>query len=80
MSKRLKLRDHHPTVIKLDKLMAYADTLGLTISFMGINTVVTDNEQLNKQFLLEDLEDTGRNNSSIQEFPYSLEWKLILEE
>ncbi len=80
MSRRLKLRDHHPTVIKLDKLMTYADTLGINITFRGMNTIVTDKDQPKKEFFLVDIEDTGDFGGFVHEFPYPTEWKLIIEE
>lgn len=77
ISPYLKLRDNHPTMVKLQKLYELADELGIHISFHSHRTVVQDNDQ--KQDLppmfLEEL-DSGE---SIQEWPPVFEYKVIYQ-
>ena len=71
----LKLKDAHPTMIKLNKLYDLAEELGIRISFGTRETLVHDLERDNKlpPLLLQDLD----NGESIQDWPPCFEYKAV---
>src|ERR1700722_18202390 len=73
-SQWMRLRDNHPTMIKLSKLWDLAEELGITISFMGQATIVDDEDQ-EQSFRMEDAE----SGDPVGEFPVAFEYKLIYE-
>ena len=76
MAKQFKLKDNHPTMIKLNKLFELADELGISISFYGHRAVVNDIDRSNNDpiLYLEDIEDT---NNNMAEFPPATEFKVV---
>ena len=76
MAKQFKLKDNHPTMIKLNKLFELADELGISISFYGHRAVVNDIDRSDDDpiLYLEDIEDT---NNNMAEFPPATEFKVV---
>lgn len=74
---RLRLKDNHPTAIKIAKLCDLADELGITLSFYGQRVVVEDREREKNlpPLYLEDIED----GHWFEEFPFSTEYKLVYD-
>jgi hypothetical protein len=71
----MRLKETHPTVIKLEKLFDYMAELGLTISVTRMGeTLVWDNEWPNKDLMVKDA-DNGEPISTT--FPPNLEYKVI---
>jgi hypothetical protein len=72
----LRLKDNHPTMVKLNKLYDLAKDLGITISFNGHVTVVHDNDRDDLPHLrLEDMD----SNDSIKDWPPASEFMVIYE-
>lgn len=70
--KRLKLTDRHPVQQKLQKLIDYAEQLGITIEIPVTHLPVTiHDKESGKNFVLEDA-DSG---APIREFPPVCEYK-----
>jgi len=69
---RMILKNNHPLIQKLDKLLAYADELGIQIDYSWNNSVVT---YQGKDYKLLDID----NNEPVSIFPPQLEYKLIYE-
>lgn|SRR5574337_232066 len=76
-SRYLKLRDNHPTMVKLYKLYDLAEELGISISFGSHRTIVDDNER-NKDLPPLYLEDID-NGESVQEWPPTTEFKVYFD-
>lgn len=78
ISKRLVLRDSHPTMVKLQKIWAMAEDLGITISFEGTQAcVVSDRDRDEKlpELVMEDVE----SGEGIGSFPPQFEYKVVFE-
>lgn len=77
ISRRLVLKDNHPTAEKLSKLCALADELGISISFYGQRAIVEDRERDDKlpPLYMEDIEDNG----GVSDFPPCTEFKLVYD-
>jgi hypothetical protein len=77
ISRRLQLKDNHPTAQKLAKLCELADELGISISFYSYRTVIEDTDRDPKlpPLYLEDIE-TGEG---MDEFPFQMEYKLVYD-
>lgn len=76
MIKRLK--EGHPTIIKLEKLFDYMAELGLTISVTRHGeTIVWDNEWPNKDLMVKDADNGETLGAS---FPPNLEYKVVFHE
>lgn len=73
----LKLKDNHPTMVKLYKLYELAEELGIHISFGSHRTIVQDNDRDEKlpPLFLEDID----NGEAIQEWPPTFEFKVIYQ-
>jgi len=73
----LKLKDNHPTMVKLYKLYELAEELGIHISFGSHRTVVQDNDRDTSfpPLFLEELD----NGETIQEWPPTFEFKVIYQ-
>jgi hypothetical protein len=71
----LRLKENHPTMIKLMKLYAVADELGINISFHGVNAVLSDKDNEDVYFYVQDVDD----GEAIQDFPPATEFKIIFE-
>jgi hypothetical protein len=73
----LKLKDNHPTMIKLYKLYDLAEELGIHISFGSHRTVVQDNDRDSNlpSLFLEELD----GGETIQEWPPTFEFKVIYD-
>ena len=77
-AKRLRLKDNHPTAIKLIKLFDLADELGIRLSYQsqgGIRVEDKDRDSSLPPLYLEDIED----DHWFEEFPPSTEYKLVYE-
>jgi hypothetical protein len=75
LSKRLVLKDTHPTAVKISKLMELADELGISISFLHQRVLIKDkdrDENLPPLFL-EDIEE----GHWFESFPFETEYKLV---
>lgn len=75
LSKRLVLKDTHPTAVKISKLMELADELGISISFLHQRVLIKDkdrDESLPPLFL-EDIEE----GHWFESFPFETEYKLV---
>src|SRR3954465_5723817 len=70
----LRLKDNHPTMIKLAKLCDVADELGLNITYYGHRAMLRDSEWPGTLLYIDDIE-----NDSISEFPFTTEYKLTYE-
>jgi hypothetical protein len=77
VSPLLKLKESHPTMVKLFKLYDLAEKLGIHISFGGHRTIVQDNDRDEKlpPLFLEDI-DSGE---AVQEWPPVFEFKVIYD-
>ncbi len=77
ISPRLRLKDNHPTAVKIAKLCDLADELGITLSFYGQRVVVEDRERDKElpPLYLEDIED----DHWFEEFPFTTEYKLVYD-
>jgi hypothetical protein len=73
----LKLKDNHPTMVKLNKLYELAEELGISISFGPQRTFVEDRDRDNSlpPLILEDID----NGESIQEWPPTFEYKVYYD-
>jgi len=70
-----KLKHDHPFYKKVEELMRYAETLGVSINFYGHKTVISDEE--NEKYY--DLKDND-NGENLSYFPSFTEFKLTFEE
>ena len=73
----LKLKDNHPTMIKLMKLYDLAEELGISLSFVNHTFFVEDRDRdLNLPVLrMEDID----NGEGVGDFPPSTEFKVIYQ-
>jgi hypothetical protein len=74
---RLRLKEDHPTAVKVAKLCDLADELGIGFSFYGQRVVVEDRERDSKlpPLYLEDIED----GHWFSEFPFTTEYKMVYD-
>ena len=77
VSRYLKLKDNHPTMVKLNKLYDLAEELGISISFGQHRSFVNDRDRDDKLPPLV-IEDTD-NGEPIQEWPPVFEFKVIYD-
>ena len=77
ISEYMRLKDTHPTMVKLDKLAAFAEELGISLNFFQQATFIQDNSlpQDHPQLRLEDTD----NGEAISEWPPVFEYKVIFE-
>ena len=75
MAQYRKLKDNHPTMIKLMKLYDLAEELGITLHFNGNTCDIVDRDRHvdAPPIRVYDLED---NNNSMSEFPPTFEFAL----
>ena len=73
----LKLKDNHPTMVKLNKLYELAEELGISISFGAHRTIVDDRERDKDlpPLYIEDID----NGEAIQEWPPVFEYKVYYQ-
>jgi hypothetical protein len=73
----MRLKDTHSTMVKLDKLAAFAEELGISLNFFQQATFIQDNglPQDHPQLRLEDTD----NGEAISEWPPVFEYKVIFE-
>lgn len=74
---RIRLKDNHPTMVKLQKLFAYAEELGIGFTFGGQRIIVNDSERNSKlpTLYLEDIEE----GFTVDEMPPVTDFKVIYE-
>ncbi len=75
---KLRLRDNHPTMVKLTKLYNLAEELGITLNFMHARAVVVYDKERDPNLpdlLMEDLED----GHTIENWPPTFEYKVIYD-
>jgi hypothetical protein len=77
-SQWLRLKDNHPTMIKLMKLYDLAEELGIHLSFTGHACVVEDDERDAKLPMMR-LEDIEGDSYDVSEWPPTTEFKVIFE-
>ena len=77
ISEYMRLKDKHPTMVKLDKLAAFAEELGISLNFFQQATFIQDNS-LHKDHPQLRLEDTD-SGEAISEWPPVFEYKVIFE-
>lgn len=77
ISQYLKLKDNHPTMIKLQKLYDLAEDLGISISFHNHRTIVEDRERDRNlpTMFLEEVD----GSESVGEWPPIFEYKVIYD-
>lgn len=77
ISPLLKLKDNHPTMVKLYKLYELAEELGISISFGSHRTFVQDKDRDDKlpPLFLEDID----NGEAVQEWPPVFEFKVYYQ-
>lgn len=75
MAKQFILKPHHTTYQKLDKLLALADELGLTLHFQSGVCILNDVDKPNIDFRVEDIE-----GSDVISFPHCTETKIVYRE
>lgn len=66
-----RLTDKHPTMIKLEKITALCEELGISITFLGTTTLVRDKDQPGEFDM-----DYGNRDDIVQEFPPTTEYRL----
>lgn len=76
MSKQYKLKDNHPTMIKLSKLFELAEDLNISISFTGHRAIVEDFDRPKDAPVLY-LEDIESDSNDIGCFPPATEYKVV---
>lgn len=75
----LRLKENHPTMVKLNKLFELADELGISISYHCSGPVVQDDEWEGEEINLRDIEDEGSRTYAITTFPPTTEWRAIVD-
>ena len=77
ISKRLFLKDTHPTMVKINKLYDLAEELGISFHFESGCCLVLDNDRDSNlpDLLLEDIEENHHVNS----FPVVTEFKVVYD-
>lgn len=75
--KLLRLRSHHPTMEKFNKLCEYAEDLGISVEWRGQDVIIHDNQRGKDlpPIFLENIEE-GHWFSS---FPPNTEYKLVYD-
>jgi multidrug efflux pump subunit AcrA (membrane-fusion protein) len=73
----LKLKDNHPTMIKLLKLYDLAEELGISVSFGNYRTIVNDRDRDDKlpPLFIEEVD----GGEPVQEWPPVFEFKVIYD-
>ena len=76
-----RLKENHPTLIKVRKLEALAEDLGLQISVgYGDQLLITDSDHVESPvFQYRDIEQGINSYATTTSFPYHFETKLIME-
>jgi hypothetical protein len=77
-SQWLRLKDNHPTMVKISKLYDLAEELGISFSFCSGTCVVEDRERDSKLPMLR-MEDIEGDSYHVSEFPPATEFKVIYE-
>ena len=78
IARKLRLRDNHPTMVKLTKLYDLAEELGISLNFMHARAVVVhdnDRDPNLPDLFLEDLED----DHTVENWPPTFEFKVICD-
>jgi hypothetical protein len=77
LAERLRLTDNNPTAVKLQKLFALADELGISLAYGQQTVRVFDNDRDSKlpTLFMEDIED----HHWFEEFPPTTEYKLVYD-
>lgn len=76
MPKQFKLKEHHPTFQKFEELREKAEELGLNLSFQSGYCILTDVDNPNIRFYVQDIECEG----NVFSFPPTNETKIIYRE
>lgn len=76
MAKRFRLTEAHPLLEKLDKLFAFADEIGVKMSFYSGTIQVTDDAFPDIQFRLDDIES---DQYPMTEFPPTTEYRVTFD-
>lgn len=79
MPKYLRLKEKHPTAKKFFKLCQEADELGISLEICADRMSLTDRDQPNVIFFVDDIED-DRGDRSFSSFPPPTECKIIHED
>lgn len=74
MAKYVRLTGNHPDFQKVEKLFAFADELGISISCVGYETVVYVGDN---HYRLMDIEANPKDMPSTGPLPPGTEWKLV---
>ena len=78
--KSFVLQPNHPTHVKLLKVWALMDKLGISIELGDWGYVFVDDESESERFSMKDLEyDGSAGGHVVAEFPPKLEYKLTFE-
>lgn len=76
IARRLRLKENHPTAIKLNQLFELADKLGISLEFSNSTRVLvsdSDRDENLPPLWLEDIEDSDYGGN----FPPTTEYKLV---
>jgi hypothetical protein len=77
-SRLLVLKDNHPTMQKLDKVLALMDELGISIEFSNIRMIVKDRDRdRNLPFL--EIQDIEYADQAVSCFPPTTEFRVIYD-
>lgn len=78
IARRLRLKENHPTAIKLNQLFELADKLGISLEFSNSTRVLvsdSDRDENLPPLWLEDIEESDYDGS----FPPTTEYKLVYD-
>lgn len=76
--KQLRLKDNHPTMVKLNKLYDLTEELGISLTFVNARAVIVhDNDRDSNlpDLLMEDLEE----GHEIEHWPPTFEYKVVYD-
>lgn len=79
MTRYLRLKENHPTAKKFFKLCQEADKLGISLEVYADRMSLTDKDQPNVIFLVDDVEGE-KGDRSFSSFPPPTEWKILHED
>lgn len=74
-SKRLRLKDTHPTMVKLNQVLDLADKLGVSVSVENFVTLLHDAENQTVFYM----EDADHNGEPVTDFPPALEFNVFMD-
>lgn len=78
-SRYLRLKDNHPTMVKLNKLIDLANELGISLTFTRFACSIQDKDCKIPNLRLKDIENDhmSSDRQQIDCFPYEMEFVII---